>query len=802
MRTRLLALLLVPAVTVLLLATNVLQERNETYGEAKSATELAALAQLVSVLDQRLGEEALAGTKVIEDPDAWPLFVRRQIARTDRSLAALRANESIDDDVLQVLDTGLAYRSDMQSGTISPLQLLDRYAGLRQLLLDALADRARLASGTESGAPLQGLFAMIEARSAHLNERLASELALTYETWAPGQHTTAVGAAVIQQDRIEIAAAERRRAQNRLPTIGVLEDFREQILLSASVPDIPAHSYARASDAWMTVMNFEIVAETRAINAELAIAEQNARNDRLGTTVGVSGALAFTLLFAGTIAYRIVHRVELIAERAESFADGTLILSATREHIGGRDEIAHLAAVFDDMARRVDRQARHDALTGLPNRKSILDQCTVSLDGPAGSVAVLAIDLDDFKPINDRLGHHAGDQALREVANRLQRIADGQNGIAGRLGGDEFLVVLRNLDPDVDLRRLAQRYIHSLQAPIRLGDTSVRVGVSIGIARQRPETGSAALLREADDALYVAKANGRGQAVLSDDALRDRLASERAEQETIRAALDAGEFVPFFQPLWYRGTKLTAFEALVRWQRPDGSVAGPGAFLPAIEQQRLLPQLDTQVFRSVCETLMDWQAGGLPVRPVSVNVSSARIEHPDFVADVVNTLEQTGCPAELIMLEVTESGLMTDITSNAHRLQTLRDLGIRIGADDFGTGYSSLGYLSGLPIDGLKLDRIFIDRIDTNPANQAIVRNVISMAADLGLSVVAEGVEREEEFEWLVANGTQILQGFLLGRPAPISETAALLATLRSTPESPQVPSQLPADWIDEVEPS
>jgi diguanylate cyclase (GGDEF)-like protein len=806
MRSRLLALLLVPAVTVLLLAASVVGQRNTTYGEARDASELAALAQSVAVVDQRLGEEALAGTKAIEEPGRWTQFLVEEVERTDESLRDLTAlaTDGNDTTVIAVVESfgeALKYRSDIEEGTISPLQLLDRYAGMRTVLLDVLSQRARLANGSESGAPLRGLFAMIDARSAHLNERLATELALTYDTWAPGQHTTAVGAIIIQRSQIRVAAAEQQRTASITARSDVLDLFREAVLLDDSIPEVDPGVYTSASDTWLRIMNSEIEAEANAVATKLQTAEQRAERDRLVTSMGVGVALALALLIAGLVSYKLVHRVGLITDRAEAFAAGTLSFTSEPEDVAGRDEIAQLSRVFDAMARKVDRQARHDELTGLRNRKSILDHWTSEASGArAGSVAVLAIDLDDFKPINDGLGHHAGDEALRQTARRIERQASENNGLAGRLGGDEFLVVLQGLEHESDALEIGERILAELVRPIRIDRASVSVGASVGVAVHRKGATPVELLKDADDALYVAKANGRGQLIESDHELRSRLVDERQEQESILQALSNGDFIPYFQPLWHRGTAVTAFEALVRWKRPDGSIAGPGAIIPVIESQGLLSALDAQVFQRVCETIVEWTEAGLPVRPISVNTSSARIEDPDFVSDVLETLRATGCPSELILFEVTESGLMTDRSGNVQRLQELRDHGIRIGADDFGTGYSSLSYLQDLPVDALKLDRVFIDGIDTNPANQAIVRNVLSLATELGLEVVAEGVETRAEYDWLVEHETPILQGFLLGRPAPKSETAALLASLRTASPVTPVPETLPDSWsADEV---
>lgn len=428
------------------------------------------------------------------------------------------------------------------------------------------------------------------------------------------------------------------------------------------------------------------------------------------------------------------------------------------------------------MARKVERQARYDALTGLANRRSTLDAWHDWVkQAPAGSTAVFAIDLDGFKQINDRYGHYAGDETLREVAERFEEIVAPYSGILGRLGGDEFLFVARDLTFETDLIEIGERLRVSLEPPVLRGSMNAVVGASIGIARHRPGADAQQLLNDADNALYVAKGEGKNRVVESSPALRERLDERRSARERILPALSHGEFIPHFQPICNVQGDLVAFEALARWRQSDGSILGPGAFIDAIAAKGALHVLDAVILHAVCETSSEWRSAGLPAVPIHVNVSPETVAHDGFIANVKESLAIVDAKAGVLVLEVTEGGLMGDINRSAKRLAELRDIGVGIGVDDFGTGHSSLAYLRDLPVDILKLDRLFIDGIHESRSNQAIVRNVLNLAAELGMSVVAEGVESEEERDWLMAHEVPLLQGYLLGRPVPVDEAARLL---------------------------
>ena len=787
MANRLFALLLVPVITILVLSRMVVNDANEATEEARQVAALAVVAEQIAQVDQALNDEALAGAEAIARPERWGGLVDEEFVRTDQSLTELRSlavTEPLADSfgerlviLLNQFDEGIERRDDIREGTVSPLQLLDRYVTFREALIDELDSQTRTVGGSQTKNALGGLIALIDARSAHLNERISSELALTYGTWPPRQHSAAVTAAAIGESHVEVALALRQQPSDfamRRPT--ALVNFRNQMLAGTAVPSIDRSRYVFASNTWLDVLNEEIETEAAAITEDFQSAAMNAETDRAITIGWITAALITAVISAGVLGYRLVHRVGLIAHRARAFAEGKRVVDSSPATVRGRDEIAVLSQVFDDMAMKVELQARYDALTGLANRRTTLDSWHDWVkNSPSGSTAVFAIDLDGFKQINDRYGHFAGDETLREVAERFQDVVSPYGGLLGRLGGDEFLFIVRDLSPETDLVDIGERLRSSLEPPVLRGSTTAVVGASVGIAHHRAGANAQQLLNDADNALYVAKVEGRNRVVESSPALRKRLDEKRSVRERILPALSAGEFIPYFQPICNGQGDLVAFEALVRWRQSDGTVLGPGAFMDAVAARGALHVLDAVVLRAVCDTSSEWRAAGLPAAAIHVNVSPESVAHHEFVESVKESIATVDARAGVLVLEVTEDGLMSDINGSAQRLAELRNIGVGIGVDDFGTGHSSLAYLRDLPVDILKLDRLFIDGIHKSRSNQAIVRNVLNLANELGMSVVAEGVENESERDWLAAHNVPLLQGYLLGRPVPADKAARLL---------------------------
>jgi len=461
-------------------------------------------------------------------------------------------------------------------------------------------------------------------------------------------------------------------------------------------------------------------------------------------------------------------------------ADGSrLPVEILSRHISYAGRPAMVTALRDVRERRASEErirflAHHDVLTELPNRVMLKESLDVALRLAARSataIAVLCLDLDGFKTINDTLGHGAGDQLLCQVAERLRRNLRDSDLIA-RIGGDEF-VVLQNsgAQPD-EATVLARRIIECLGASFQIDGQDVNVGTSVGIAVYPQDgTNAATLLKNGDIALYRAKENGRGWFCLFETGMDQMLRQRRELEQDLRAALAARELTLDFQPLFDGERRLISFEALVRWTHPTHGAISPAQFIPLAEECGLIIPLGEWVIRTACSEAMSWK----DECRVAVNLSPAQFRRGNLCALVSDVLAETGLPAHRLELEITEGVLIDDTEMALLMLQDLRALGIRLVLDDFGTGYSSLSYLHRFPFDKLKVDRSFIQRMGTDESSRAIVNAIISMSRNLNLEVTAEGVETVEQLELLCAQGCNELQGFLLGRPMPQATIAGFV---------------------------
>ena len=435
------------------------------------------------------------------------------------------------------------------------------------------------------------------------------------------------------------------------------------------------------------------------------------------------------------------------------------------------DEHRHRAAL--------EYQASHDDLTGLPNRVAFLDRLRDEcrrIGGARSSVAVLFVDLDDFKVINDTLGHAAGDELLKVAADRLRRRLRGQDLLA-RFGGDEFTVLVCDVGVD-GAHEVADAVRSVLSAPSETGGRRFDLAASVGIAVAEQRVDAADLLRWADAALYDAKASGRDRAVCFDDALRARLDDETALALDLQQAVAAGQVVVHFQPeVDLASGTIVGVEALVRWSHPERGLLVPDAFIGAAEVNGSIRAIGAAVLNEACVATRRWLDAGI-VRDTfvtRVNVSPVQLEDASFVADVAAALDGAGLPAPQLSLEVTETAVMRNADVARATLEDLRALGVRLAIDDFGTGYSSLQLLRELPIEAIKIDRSFVSGLPEDHSDLAIVRTVLNLADLLDLSVTAEGVETAAQRAALLALGCTSAQGFHFARPVPEPEIAELL---------------------------
>ena len=448
--------------------------------------------------------------------------------------------------------------------------------------------------------------------------------------------------------------------------------------------------------------------------------------------------------------------------------------------------------------------AFHDGLTNLPNRALFLDRLqhalTLSKRHPNYKFAVLLIDVDEFKIVNDSLGHSAGDELLIQIAQRLResvrrvdtvsrpRVSEvsgklASDGNLARLGGNEFTILLDDIRDPIEAVRVAERIQADLATPFVINQEEIVISASIGIASSTsPHTQAEDLVRDADIAMYRAKRAGKARCEVSDTAMHANAVKRLRLETDLRKALDHGEFRVYYQPIVSLQTgKIAGFEALTRWQRPEG-VVPPMEFIGVAEETGLIVPMNRKLLREACERLRSWQAEfpSDPPLAMSVNVTSREFALPDLAGEIGKCLDQTGIDPSCLQLEIIETIAMGDAEKSGHVLAQLKALGVRLSIDDFGTGYSSLSRLRRIPVDTLKIDRAFISNMDRDPENCAIVRAIIILAHNLGLKVVAEGAETEEHVNLLKQFDCEMAQGYFFSRPADDQTMSKLLASNHS----------------------
>jgi diguanylate cyclase (GGDEF)-like protein len=434
----------------------------------------------------------------------------------------------------------------------------------------------------------------------------------------------------------------------------------------------------------------------------------------------------------------------------------------------------------------VRRQALHDSLTGLPNRTLLLDrldQGLARLRRREGALAVLFADIDRFKVVNDSLGHGFGDRLLIALAERLRATLRPGDTVA-RLGGDEFVVLCEDLASADDALATARRMASGLDRPFRIDGQEVYVTMSTGVtmvtSSEAQSAASDALLRDADLAMYQAKANGRARWEVFNTAMRAGVVHRVATETALRRAVERGELCAAYQPIvTVAGRSIVGAEALVRWRHPDEGMVPPDRFIPVAEESGLIVPVGRWVLHEACRQGALWAAEGTGDPDaffVSVNLSARQLTHPDLVEDVAEALGTSALHPASLCLEITETAVMEDVRTVASVLGRLKELGVRLAIDDFGTGYSSLAYLKRFPIDVLKIDRAFMEGLGVGGEDAAIVAAMVRLADALGLLVIAEGLETAGQLAELQRLGCWGAQGYYLSPPAPPSAFADFLA--------------------------
>ncbi|MBF0421739.1 MAG: EAL domain-containing protein [Magnetococcales bacterium] len=459
-----------------------------------------------------------------------------------------------------------------------------------------------------------------------------------------------------------------------------------------------------------------------------------------------------------------------------------LIINAVHDDAG---TVGHYVGIFSDITHveatqeQMHHMAWYDPLTHLPNRVLFRDRVTqeIALSGRAKTHAALFfIDLDRFKFVNDTLGHNAGDDLLFQVAQRLQQCFRLTDTIA-RMGGDEFTVLLPNPGESQDIGHLAERVIQDLKQSFLVAGHEFFIGASIGIALfPHDGTDFETLYKNADIAMYNAKDAGRGIYKFFSPEMNEKTTSRLSLERDLRKALDHDELVLFYQPkIQVSSGHIVGMEALVRWRHPEKGMISPGDFIPLAEETGLIIPMGLWVLKTACQQVQLWRHMGWKHLRVAVNLSALQVKREDIVRQVADVLVETGLPSDGLELEITESIAMHDVEQTIGIIRTFREMGIHISIDDFGTGYSSLSYLKSLPLHALKIDQSFVRDLVENSEDASIVISIISLAAAMNLEVVAEGVETEEQLNFLAKQNCSQAQGYFFSRPVSADEFLQLL---------------------------
>jgi diguanylate cyclase (GGDEF)-like protein len=423
--------------------------------------------------------------------------------------------------------------------------------------------------------------------------------------------------------------------------------------------------------------------------------------------------------------------------------------------------------------------ATHDPLTGLPNRTLILDRVEQMLARSARSqtpVAALFVDLDNFKSINDTLGHAVGDELLRAVAARLGGVVRDADAL-GRLGGDEFVVIAEELSVDVGPELVAERLLDALKHPFKLGvneETRLTVTASIGVAVGE-RTSAEELLRDADIAMYQAKWDGKSRYAVFETAMQDTVQKRMELDMDLREALANDEFFLAYQPTFALSDMTPiGLEALIRWKHKERGVVQPDAFIPLLEETGLITEVGRWVLDEACRQGAAWRRAGYPI-DMAVNVSGRQLDSDQLLVDIGEALSKSGLDPGALTIEITETTLMRNVEETARRLAAIKRLGVRIAIDDFGTGYSSLAHLQQFPVDALKIDRSFISGMRHNKEGETLIHTLVQLGKALSIDTVAEGIEEQEELSILREEDCDSGQGFLMARPLDVADTEAFL---------------------------
>lgn len=507
--------------------------------------------------------------------------------------------------------------------------------------------------------------------------------------------------------------------------------------------------------------------------------------------VSLLAAIVISVVIGRILASRLRHLLQGISKVSNGDFEYRL---SNKLNTTGKDELARLAQHFDQMSEQLKfknqalyQQANIDPLTNLPNRRKFQASIKAAINNAIhhdDCVVVLFIDLDNFKRINDSLGHDIGDALLTQVAGRLQSNLRHQDMLAlhtcepngqpehganlYRLGGDEFVVLLQDLNQVQDAAIVAKRILTLLTQPITLNGYDIQISASIGISSYPDDASDAdTLVKHADIAMYHAKSQGKNHYHFYSESMNQQVLRQLELENKLRKAIDHQALELYFQPQMHVHTQqILSMEALLRWYDEDEGWISPGEFIPVAENCNYIIEIGHWVLQQACLHMQQWQKQGLDIK-LAINISSVQFKDPDFIEKVSQLLNEHQLRAEQFIFELTENILMESSEKNIRLLQQLKSLGVELSVDDFGTGYSSLSYLKRFPLDEIKIDRAFVEDTPNDHNNRAICNAIVAMSQELGLRVVAEGVETHEQMQFLQDCGCDMLQGYLLARPTP-----------------------------------
>jgi len=609
---------------------------------------------------------------------------------------------------------------------------------------------------------------------------------------------------ITDRKEFEVAILDNSRRQNLIALFGQQALTEENVSVLGERATLTAAQGLNLSKAALRVIdrvNHEVI-----LSAEVGFTDVEIRsgyhNDFLSGTAASVGFFInadapdsrYALLPGETVdVCNIRSGLEVDISCREVFK-GVLGVYASRDYTFTREDVSYLQTLANLLAAALERHdakrkltylAENDSLTHLPNRwflsnylREIISRTTSAPD----AVSVIFIDLDRFKAVNDTMGHSVGDQLLIQAGRRLKGCMD-ENSVVARLGGDEFsIVVTHNVYSESLIKSLATHVVDALGKPFNLGGQDIFVSASVGIANY-PFDGrdTGVILKNADTAMYHAKKSGRNNFKFYNARMNESLTRRLQTETLLRGALDRDEFILHFQPkVSLADGRISGLEALLRWNHPEQGMISPADFIPILEDTGLIIPVGVWVIRKVCETLKSWEENNIRLVPIAINLSVRQLQVKGLAETVKHVVEAYGINPALLEFELTESMLMIDPESAVEILRDIKSYGISLSVDDFGTGYSSLAYLKRFPLDALKIDRAFIKDITSNHEDAAITRAVIVLAHELGLKVIAEGVETVDQLELLVAYGCDQMQGYLFSKPVISDECAAMIKSSRS----------------------